>query len=184
LLQVLAGQIGSKEERNASVSLLLTADEFPYPDWTLSKTMSWRIGAFDSDPVRRRAWKLGLFTAVRGYRQPQTEEHLRIQVFRLASALDAQALTRTVRSREIIRPNTTVLDEREVAGPAIAGISEAQFVESEVETRVGTGRNRRLYGAVDSVALIVNGSGLLDFWSWDKVHSIAVQLVTKVQKGP
>ena len=146
--------------------------------------MSWRIGAFDSDPERRRAWKLGLFTAVRGYRQPGTEEHLRIQVFRLSSEMDAKAIARRFQSREIRRPNTTLLDERAVSGPEIVGLTESQFVESEVKTKLGLGRNWRVYGAVDSDALIINASGFQDFWSWEKVHPIAVQMVTKVHCAP
>jgi hypothetical protein len=184
LLQLAAGQFGKKVQRDASVSLLLNADEFPYTDWIPSRTMSWRIGAFDSDPERRRAWKLGLFTAVRGFRQPETEEHLRIQVFRLSSASDAEAIARRFRAREIRRPGTTLLDEREVAGPLIPGLTESQFVESDIKIKIGTGSSWRVYGAVDSVALIVNASGLQDFWSWEKVHPVVVRSVIKVQGSP
>lgn len=98
--------------------------------------------------------------------------------------MDAKAIARRFQSREIRRPNTTLLDEPAVSGPEIVGLTESQFVESEVKTKLGLGRNWRVYGAVDSDALIINASGFQDFWSWEKVRPIAVQMVTKVHCAP
>lgn len=181
LLQILIGQIGAKKQRRLSHSLLLTKDELPGDDWIASRRLSWRIGAFSDEPVRRRAWKEGLFTAVQGYRQMGTKEHVRVQVFLLANENDAQILIREVRSREIVKPNVFILNDRQVAGPELFGVLEAQYFESDVETKVGMGKNWRFYGAVNSVAILVNASGFNGFWTWEKVYPLITHLEEKIR---
>ncbi len=170
LLQILIGQIGAKKQRRLSHSLLLTKDELPGDDWIASRRLSWRIGAFSDEPVRRRAWKEGLFTAVQGYRQMGTKEHVRVQVFLLANENDAQILIREVRSREIVKPNVFILNDRQVAGPGIIWECwRRSTLNLTSKQKWGMGKNWRFYGAVNSVAILVNASGFNGFWTWEKV---------------
>jgi hypothetical protein len=183
VLQVLVGQFGKKSERQRSVSLLPTADELPGSGWFSRRPLSWRIGAFRRNPVARRAWKKGLFAAERGYRQPQPGDAIKFHIFRYASIDDAREAARSMQSREITSQSVSVRNERKVEGRSIEGISEAQFIEREVQAKSGLGKNWTFYGAAGPVVISINASGLGDFWSWEKIYPIVEQLVAKVERS-
>jgi hypothetical protein len=179
------GQIGSRNKRNLTRSMLLDTSDLPGDDWRLLGELMWRTGAFGKpSEIWRQAQSVGSFTGVRSFEQLLVSRWLLIKVAPVASVQDAQNVVPLLVQLSMPNPESkvTVATEGPVADVAVVGLDEPWAYEQlTLGMPDGPSSSRYVAGNIGQVAILVACSGYRDSWAWDEVGAISTALAEKVR---
>ena len=144
-------QIGSSAERRKSCDLLLRTEELPEAGWGFRLERSWRVGT--PGPSRKyeepkRAFKAGLFAAVRSFQKDQVRD-LGLMVVPFVSAEDAHMYIPKWYHRD--RLTTPVEGERVIPDPQVTDLSDVLMLE--LHTGVARTNAMIVFGRVAHVGM-------------------------------
>src|ERR1700722_2012661 len=124
-LQYLIAQIGSRENRKQSLSMLLGESDLD-GDWRKHATRSWRSGMFAKyTSADQRSRQAGLYVAMRWFVSDSLARGFLVEVLPFTSATDAESVVPTVRDRLKLFPGAKIVSEGLMTPYEIPGVSNA-----------------------------------------------------------
>jgi hypothetical protein len=186
-LDGLIAQIGlSSEQRDFSVSLLLTGDELG-ESWSAVADRSWRVGGPGLRSRRsrtaegNRAREAGTVTAWRSFESPTSRRWMWIQVAPMASSEDAEAYSLKIEDQFVPDPRAPNAPRRldMVNIEDLSGARGWQHTSSSTEFN---GIARAVSGCVGRVVLLMQCSWDGDSWSAEKADSMVTLQTEKIRR--
>jgi hypothetical protein len=181
--QFALAQIGRKEERVRSLGMLLGPTDLPGKGWVLQTERSWRTGASGhATDEYRRAHRLGLYSAVRTFKQGDTSRSLLMQLMPFESQDDAASSMSQIPNRLSPNPKARVqvMQEQAVEYLDVPGVGHVWAFEQRVLGQMGPSATRYISGNVDNVVLLLQCTALGDGWPWADVMEIAGSQAGKI----
>jgi hypothetical protein len=176
-LGVIAGQVGSIDNRRYSMSMLLEAADLEEGMWYVFKTAGIRTGFIGKpNEYTHRSRENGLFSVEREFKAVHTTKSLLLDIIPLTTVEDAKGFTLLAGARIL----------------AISGASESTFdsnlskdyilFERVAQEHGGLTNTKYAVGLVDSITFSVEGAEIGDGLSWEKVIKVANDQASKIRK--
>jgi hypothetical protein len=179
--QLLIGQIGRRSEKARSLAMLVTVTDLPGSGWKKVAESGWRNGITSLRPVSRRAYGAGGFVALRRFSQQDPRRNLLVEVLPMANSEDAEYQVRNGRSTLLRNPADFCVEEREIEGVEVQGLVDPLIWEDVYDRRGQRGHHYNVYGRIENIAFLVQGSFLGDGWLWSDFLPVAVSQARKIR---
>jgi hypothetical protein len=178
-------QIGSKPNAEATLALLLTADDIPGNNWKMLDERSWRagtIGPITAWGKRTRAAKN--IVGWRSFEQQNSERWIWIQVVPYVSAEDARSALagfHLVDGLPNSRAEVRVVSELALEGVLVEGVDAVRVHIQITSGPRGESEARYLYFAVDTFVAIWAFSSFGIAWDESEMFSLVTLQASRLK---
>lgn len=182
-LQYLVAQIGHRENKDVSLSMLLEHGDFSDNDWEQLDQRSWRTGAIPiPTDEAARAHKAGSWTAWRSFHQRGESRWAWVEVMPFTSNSDALSAVSSIPSwlMSNARAKVAIVEERN-PNESETGASHLWVLEQRTIGPDGPSAARYVADVVDNVLLILAGTAPGDGWDWNDLSALAERQAAKIR---
>jgi len=179
----LIAQMGSKSARTSSVQMLLDRTDLPEENWEVASTQSWRtgfMGVFTEE--KRRARRVGTFTAVRFLKRDAPFRSMFVQVMPFASQDDAVSSVPKLGDMMPPNPQSRTIKAGEVHGRSVDFLENPWTYEGHTERDGVSHVQKVLGGNVSHVVFIVSCTGANEGCNWNEVISYGSLQYRKIER--
>jgi hypothetical protein len=184
-LQYRLAQLGSREARQRTISMLPAPSDLPGGSWRVLDQKTWRTGAWGSisSDEGQRAHQIGTYSSIRTFVQGEFPRWFYVLVIPCASASDAISAIPLAKSRMSNHRSSDVkiIEEHIAREVQIDEMPDSLIFEQRTVGRLGPGIARYVAGNVDEVAFVICCSSLEDGWPWDEVAELAMRQTATIR---